>query len=294
MKPEVKKIIVYVLKKIIVYVLVVVLLTVILFPFYWMFVSSLKPTEEIMTGSPTLLPIHPTLSHYMDLFNPAALYGGWERGGRFFLIFIRNSLVVAGGSTAISLLLAILGGYSLARFRYKGRELIAGSMLFIYMFPGILLIVPIYELMSKAHLLDTYLSLILVYVTFSAPLCVWLLRSFFETIPVEMEEAAMVDGASRLGAFFRVMLPLAGPGIVTAATFSFITAWGEYMFASILIFTDTMKTVPTGLAMYMGYQYIEWGMLLTGSVVAVIPVLLLFLPLANLFLKGLTAGAIKG
>ena len=282
------------LKSVIVYILVIVLLTVILFPFYWMFISSLKPIEEIMTRNPTLVPIHPTLSHYIDLINPAALYGGWERGGRFFLIFIQNSLIVAGGSTVISVFLSVLGGYSLARFRYKGRELIAGSMLFVYMFPGVLLLVPMYELMSKAHLLDTHLSLIIVYVTFSAPFSVWLLRSFLETIPIEIEEAAMVDGASRLGAFFRVMLPLAGPGIVTVATFSFITAWGEYMFSSILMFTDTMKTVPTGLAMYMGYQYIEWGMLLTGSVVTVIPVLLLFLPLANLFLKGLTAGAIKG
>jgi len=282
------------LKSTIVYILVLVMLTVILFPFYWMFTSSLKPIEEIMTRNPALVPIHPTLSHYIDLINPAALYGGWERGGRFFLIFIQNSLIVAGGSTVISVFLSILGGYSLARFRYKGREPIAGSMLFVYMFPGVLLLVPMYELMSRAHLLDTHLSLIIVYVTFSAPFSVWLLRSFLETIPVEIEEAAMVDGASRLGAFFRVILPLAGPGIVTVATFSFITAWGEYMFSAILMFKDTMKTVPTGLAMYMGYQYIEWGMLLTGSVIAVIPVLLLFLPLANLFLKGLTAGAIKG
>jgi len=281
-------------KNVIVYILVIVLLTVILFPFYWMFASSLKPIEEILTRNPMLVPIHPTLSHYIDLINPAALYGGWERGGRFFLIFIQNSLIVAGGSTVISVFLSVLGGYSLARFRYKGRELIAGSMLFVYMFPGVLLLVPMYELMSKAHLLDTHLSLIIVYVTFSAPFSVWLLRSFLETIPVEIEEAAMVDGTSRLGAFFRVMLPLAGPGIVTVATFSFITAWGEYMFSAILMFKDTMKTVPTGLAMYMGYQYIEWGMLLTGSVIAVIPVLLLFLPLANLFLKGLTAGAVKG
>jgi len=282
------------LKRIVVYTLVMVLLIVILFPFYWMLTSSLKPIEEIMTRNPTLVPIHPTLSHYIDLINPAALYGGWERGGRFFLIFIQNSLIVAGGATIISVLLSILGGYSIARFRYKGRELIAGSMLFVYMFPGVLLLVPMYDLMYKAQLLDSYLSLIIVYVTFSAPFSVWLLRSFFETIPIEIEEAAMIDGASRLGAFFRVILPLAGPGIVTVGTFSFITAWGEYMFSAILMFKDTMKTVPTGLAMYMGYQYIEWGMLLTGSVVAVIPVLLLFLPLANLFLKGLTAGAIKG
>jgi len=282
------------LKSIIVYILAILMLTIILFPFYWMFTSSLKPIEEIMTRNPTLMPIHPTLSHYIDLINPAALYGGWERGGRLFLIYIQNSLIVAGGSTVISVFLSVLGAYSLARFRYKGRELIAGSMLFIYMFPGVLLLVPMYELMSNAHLLDTYLSLIIVYVTFSAPFSVWLLRSFLETIPVEIEEAAMVDGATRLGAFFRVMLPLAGPGIITVATFSFITAWGEYMFSTILMFRDTMKTVPTGLAMYMSYQYIEWGMLLTGSVIAVIPVLLLFLPLANLFLKGLTTGAVKG
>jgi len=282
------------LKSIIVYILAILMLTIILFPFYWMFTSSLKPIEEIMTRNPTLVPIHPTLSHYIDLINPAALYGGWERGGRLFLIYIQNSLIVAGGSTVISVFLSVLGAYSLARFRYKGRELIAGSMLFIYMFPGVLLLVPMYELMSNAHLLDTYLSLIIVYVTFSAPFSVWLLRSFLETIPVEIEEAAMVDGATRLGAFFRVMLPLAGPGIITVATFSFITAWGEYMFSTILMFTDTMRTVPTGLALYMSYQYIEWGMLLTGSVIAVIPVLLLFLPLANLFLKGLTTGAVKG
>lgn len=264
-----------------------------LFPVYWIFSSSFKPTEEIMSANPRLFPVKPTLEHYTKLFDPEALYGGFERGGRFFLLFINNSLIVALGATAISLAFSVLGGYALSRFKFRGSQVLSRLMLMIYLFPGILILIPIYELMSKLQLLDTHLSLILLYTAFISPFGVWILRAFFDAIPVEIEEAALVDGAGRLKAFFRVILPLAGPGIITVTAYAFITSWGEYLFASILIFSDYKKTVPPGLAMYMGYQYIEWGSLLSGSVIVVLPVLLLFLPMARRFLRGFTSGALK-
>jgi ABC-type glycerol-3-phosphate transport system permease component len=264
-----------------------------LFPIYWIFASSFKPIEEIMSAKPRLIPERPTLEHYMNLFNPSALYGGLERAGKFFLFFIQNSLIVSFASTGISLILAALGGYALSRYRFKGSQLIARSMLLVYLFPGVLLTVPLYEMVALMRLTDTHLALIIVYVALTAPFGVWLLKAFFDAVPVELEEAAMVDGASGFQAFTRIILPLSRPGLLTVLAYSFITCWGEYLFATILIFSDFKKTVAPGLAMYMGYQYIEWGSLLAGATLCTLPVLALFIPLSKYFLRELISGAMK-
>jgi ABC-type glycerol-3-phosphate transport system permease component len=263
------------------------------FPIYWIAISSFKPMEEIMTASPRLFPMKPTVENYINLFNPEALYGGLERAGKFFLFFIRNSLLVSTSTTIICIVLSTLGGYALSRFRFKGADFFSRMMLLIYLFPGILLLVPIYEIMSKLNLMDSHLSLIIVYVALTTPFCLWLIKAFFDTIPIELEEAASIDGLNRIGVFLRITLPLSKPGILTITVYSFIVSWSEYLFASILIFSDFKKTVAPGLVMYMGYQYIEWGSLLAGATICTLPVLILFIPLARYFLRGLISGALK-
>jgi len=282
-----------VILKVLFYLSMLALAVFFLFPIYWIFASSFKPIEEIMSAKPRLIPERPTLEHYMNLFNPSALYGGLERAGKFFLFFIQNSLIVSFASTGISLILAALGGYTLSRYRFKGSQLIARSMLLVYLFPGVLLTVPLYEMVALMRLTDTHLALIIIYVALTAPFGVWLLKAFFDAVPVELEEAAMVDGASGFQAFIRIILPLSRPGLLTVLAYSFITCWGEYLFAAILIFSDFKKTVAPGLAMYMGYQYIEWGSLLAGATLCTLPVLALFIPLSKYFLRELISGAMK-
>lgn len=282
-----------VILKILIYASMILLAIFFLFPIYWISVSSFKPIEEIMTANPRLIPEKPTLEHYMNLFNPSALYGGLERAGKFFLFFIQNSLIVSLTSTGISLILAVLGGYALSRYRFKGSQLIARSMLFVYLFPGVLLIVPLYEMVALMGLTDTHLSLIIVYTALTAPFGVWLLKAFFDAVPVELEEASLVDGASGFQAFRHIVLPLSKPGLLTVLAYSFITCWGEYLCASILIFSDFKKTIAPGLAMYMAYQYIEWGSLLAGATLCTLPVLALFIPLSKHFLRELITGALK-
>jgi multiple sugar transport system permease protein len=277
-------------KRIILYILVIILTFIILFPFYWLIASSLKTTAEIMSGKQSLLPTYITIEHYVTLFTPGALYGGVLK---LFQIYILNSLIVASSTTILAILLSIFTGYGFARFNIKGKGTLMTLMLFLYMFPGILLVIPLFKFISQFGLSDTFLGLIVVYTTFCIPFCSWLLHSFFTAIPIEYSEAAMIDGCSKLGAFVRVELPIAGSGILSAAIYCFITAWCEYLFASIIIISDVKKTVPLGLVMYMGQQYIEWGPLLAGGVVVTIPVMLLFFPLSQRFLRGLTAG-IKG
>jgi len=167
-------------------------------------------------------------------------------------------------------------------------------MLFIYVFPTILLLIPVYKMFSHFNLLDTHFALIIVYTALAAPFCTWLLNSFFRGIPAELEEAAMVDGAKGFTIFFRIVFPLAAPGILTAGAYAFITAWGEYMFALVLLMTSARRTAPLGLATFTAEQYIEWGPLLAGSWLIILPIVVCFLPLAKHFIKGFVAGAVKG
>ena len=274
------------------YLILAVLLLFMLFPVYWIFVSSLKTTDEIYSGRPSLVPINPTITHYIKLFNPGEYFGGGT--GSVILNSIKNSIIVSTGTMIISIILSTMAGYALSRLIIKGKELLARLLLIVYMFPSIILVVPIFQVMSLLKLIDNHFALIMVYVTFSSPFISWLFRTFFDAVPKEMEESAMIDGASRFRTFIHVLLPIVGPGLLTGAIFSFITAWGEYTFTTILINTEVKKTVGPALDRLIGGIYIDWGGLLAGTVLIILPVIIFFIPLAKRFLQGFMMGAIKG
>jgi len=269
------------------YLVVVIVLIGVLSPFVYVAASSFKPLKEIMTARPAFLPHQPTLKNYKTLLLARTPV-------RNFPLFLYNSFKVSLGTSLFTLVLSCLGGYALARYRFPGGNFLSRMMLFIYVFPTILLLVPVYKMFSHLNLLDTHVALMIVYTALSAPFCTWLLSSFFKGIPQELEEAAAVDGAKGLTLFFRIIFPLAAPGILTAGAYAFITAWGEYMFALVILMSSAQRTAPLGIATFTAEQYIEWGPLLAGSWLVILPVVVCFLPLAKHFIKGFMAGAVKG
>jgi multiple sugar transport system permease protein len=261
---------------------VLILMVVILAPFYWIFSSSIKSPQEIIAREPTLLPHSLTTQHYEKLLNETQ-----------FPTYLRNSLIVAVGTMIITVILSTLAAYGLYRMRFPGRKMLFRIILVTYAFPGVLLLVPLYQMMSSLGLVDRLLALIVVDVTLAAPFAVWMLQAFFRTIPQELEEAAALDGATRLGIIVRIMLPLAAPGVASIAIFAFITSWTEYIFASILIISEANRTVPVGLAGIIGQYQVDWGLLLAGATVTALPVLVLFGLVGRNFVEGLTAGAVR-
>jgi len=263
-----------------------VLLFVNLFPFYWVCISSLQPNLEILTGRTRLIPSNITLTNYANLLFETA-------GVTAFRHYILNSLKVSIAVALLSTLIASVGAYGLSRYQFYGKEFIGRMLLFVYVFPTILIIMPAYDLMAKLRLVDTHLALILIHTTLAAPFCTWLLRSFFDSIPGELEEAAAIDGCSKWKSFLHILVPLAAPGMLTAGIYAMVTSWGEYIFVLVMINSGTKKTVPLALAAYMSHVDIQWGRLLAGSALNVIPILVIFLPLAKIFLKGFLEGALK-
>lgn len=257
-----------------------------LFPFVWVIVGSLHSTADLLRARVSFLPQNPTLAHYQALFEA-------QYGVKLFSRYIMNSLKVGGSVAVFTTLIAALGAYGLSRYRFQGRESLSQLMLFTYVFPPSLVLVPTYALLAKLGLVDTHAGLILVHTGLAAPFCTWLLRSFFEAIPRDLEEAAAVEGASRIQILFRILLPLATPGLATAGVYALVTSWGEYMFAVNLLHTGAKWTVPAGLATYMTEQAIEWGQLLAGTTLSAVPLLLIFLPVARYFLRGFLEGAIR-
>lgn len=265
---------------------ILLLIAVDLFPFYWVFVSSLQPNIEILTGRTKAFPKDVTLENYVNLLFETA-------GVTAFRHYILNSLKVSVPVALISILVSVLGAYGLSHFHFWGKNIIARALLFAYVFPTIVIVVPAYGVMTRLRLVDTHLALILMHTALVSPFCVWLLRSFFESIPTELEEAAELDGCSRFKAFLRVVFPLSLPGVLAAGVFALVTSWGEYLFALVLIDSGTKKTVPLALSAYMSHVDIQWGRLLAGCALNVAPVLLIFLPLVKYFMKGLIEGALK-
>jgi ABC-type glycerol-3-phosphate transport system permease component len=258
------------------------LLTALLFPVYWMVVASVTP-EGRLFEAPSLLPTDLSLDHYRALFA--------ERG---FLLPIRNSLIVAAMTTAVAVPVAVFCAYALARLRFRGATLLLAMMLAASMFPQISIVPPLYLLLRELRLLDTYAGLVVPYITFSAPLAVWLLCGFFRQLPRELEEAAVMDGASRVRALWDLMLPLAAPAVATAAILTFLYAWNEFLFALSFTLGPEHHTVPVAITLLRGRYQIAWGQVLAATVVATIPVALLVLTFQRRIVAGLTAGASKG
>jgi ABC-type glycerol-3-phosphate transport system permease component len=254
------------------------------FPIYWMIVSSLRPERDLFR-TPTLIPetLDPHLTSYQNLL--------WLTDyPRQFL----NSLVVAGAVVAITLVVSVIVSYVISRYRVRGKSMIIGGMLYAYMFPPMLLAIPLLSIFAKWGIADSLLSLIIAHCTMTIPLGVWLLWGFFKAMPMHLEEAAMVDGCTRAGAFFRVVLPLSLPGIVTVAIFSFLLSWTDYVFALVMISSDSLKTLPLGLASILGSFDARWGELMAGATLITLPLLVIFILLSRYFIQGLAAGAVKG
>jgi ABC-type glycerol-3-phosphate transport system permease component len=258
------------------------LLAAMLAPLVWMTVSSFRP-EASLFGAEAPLRGGLSVEHYRALVD--------ERG---FLTPVRNSLVVAGLTTLVSLPVAVLCAYAVARLRFPGRSALLALVLSVSMFPQISIVPPLYLALRAVHLIDTYPGLVLPYVTFATPLAIWLLTGFFRQLPPDLEQAAMVDGATRLRALRDVVLPVAAPGIATAAILTFLYAWNEFLFALSFTLGPERQTVPVALTLFRGRYQVPWGQVLAATVVATVPVALLVLAFQRRIVAGLTAGASKG
>lgn len=263
-------------------VVLAVLLGVGAFPLVWALVSSFRP-EAALFRAPGLWPDEVVLEHYRALFDE-----------REFWVPIRNSLIVAGATTLLCVTLGTLAAYALARLRFRGRAALLGGILAVTMFPQISIVSPLFLLLRALRLIDTYPGLVLPYTTFAMPLTVWLLVGFFRQLPRDLEDAALVDGATRWQGFVRVMLPLAAPGIATTAILTFLYCWNEFLFALSFTLGPERQTVPVAIALFRGQYQVPWGEILAAAVVATIPVALVVLFFQRRIVEGLTAGGVKG
>lgn len=269
-------------QKLLYYTLLVILAVVIIFPIYYMLIISLKIPRDIYR-TPSLLPVNATFSNYIELFG--------EMG---FFTNIRNSLIVAGAATAISVFISSLAAYSLVRLKYRFRDTIGRIILLAYLTPSALLFIPLSVIVSRLNLGNTLHGLIFVYLTFSTPLSTWLLMGYFRSIPVDLEEAALIDGATRLGALFRVVMPLVTPGLVAVSVFTFTGAWNELLLALIFITSPDKRTVPVAVSYLITGDVFRWGLIMAGSVAAAVPVMVLYYLGQRFVVQGLAAGAVKG
>ena len=260
----------------------VVMLGGVLFPLYWMLAASFTPEAELF-DAPAIVPTALSLHHYRALIE-----------ARNFLIPVRNSLIVAGLTTTLVIPVAALCAYALARMPLPGKRPLLALVLAVSMFPQISIVGPLYLVLRQVRLLDTYPGLVLPYLTFSMPLAMWLLTGFFRHFPLELEEAAMLDGASRFRAFREVVLPLAAPGLGSTAILTFLYCWNEFLFALSFTLGPDRYTVPVAIALFRGRYQVPWGEVLAGAIVATIPVAVLVLAFQRHIVAGLTAGATKG
>lgn len=274
------------IQKTFLFALLVILTSLNIFPIYWLVTTSFKPPNQLISRNlSALIPSKLTLENYqLILSNPK------------FVGYFVNSLFVAIATTLIATLLASLSGYALARLKFWGSRTLGRMVILTYIVPSVLIVIPLFMLIVRLGLQNTVISLIMAHVTFALPFSMWMMRGYFEGIPDELAEAAMVDGASRLGAFFKVVLPLAAPGLVATAMFSFILSWNEYLFALILVNDDAFRTLPVGIQATYRTNDMDpqlWAALMSASVISTIPVVLLFLLLQEFLVAGLTAGALK-
>jgi multiple sugar transport system permease protein len=267
----------------IVYLPVLVLVLICLFPFLWMLISSIKPLRELYTVPPTWIPQTPTLTNYVKVIFESNI-------PRYFL----NSIIISFGATALALILAIFASYGFARFNFRGKQYYQGFILVGQLLPTAAIIVPLYIVLNWLGLINTYFGLILVYLILTLPLSVWMLIGYFKAIPVELEEAAIIDGSSRLGVLFRITVPLSLPGIVAVVVYAFVTTWNEFIFALCFATDSSVKTLPIGLSEFSTEFNTDWGAVMAASVLMTLPVALIFLGMQRLFVGGLTSGATKG
>ncbi len=264
------------------YLILVVVFLAIVFPVYWMFTISLKMPRDIYR-TPSLWPRTVTIDNYRVLID--------DKG---FLTNIKNSLIVAGTVTIVSVVVSSFAAYSIVRFKYRFRGLIGRLILFAYLTPVSLLFIPLSIIISRMHLANSLFGLIVVYLAFSIPLSTWLLSGYFRGVPADLEEQALVDGSGRLGALFRILLPLSAPGLVAVAIFTFTGAWNELLLALIFITSENKRTVPLALNYLITGDVFLWGPIMAGAVLSSLPVVILYFLAQRFMVAGMTAGSVKG
>jgi multiple sugar transport system permease protein len=266
------------------YLLALLILLIFVFPYYWQVITALKPPSELYLMPPAWMPTRLYLDSFVRVFTE-----------RPFLTYMRNSLIVASATTLLALLVGSLAAYSLARLPIKGRMIILAGILSATMFPGTSIIGPLFIVISSLGLINTFPGLIWPYTSFALPFTVWVLTNFYSQIPIELEEAAEVDGCSPMQAFLRVIFPLAAPGLATTAILVFISAWNEFLFALTFTRTATTRTVPVGIAGFTGIRdEVPWGEVSAASVLVTVPLIALAIIFQKRIIQGLTAGAVKG
>ena len=269
-------------KSICFYLFVIVFVGIIVLPFLWQFLTSVKPMSEISAIPAKWIPSKINIQYYFNVFQKHPF-------GRYLM----NSFVVAVCTTFLSILIGASAAYALSRLRFKGKKFMLMAILSISMFPTIATLSPIYLLLKQMNLLNTYAGLVIPYITFALPLSIWLLTNFFSQLPRGVEEAAAIDGCSRAGIFFRIMLPLIKPAIFSVALIVFINAWNEYIYALTFMTNDNMRTVPVGIAMFPSNYEMPWGDMAAASVVVTVPLIILVLIFQKKIIAGLTTGGVK-
>jgi multiple sugar transport system permease protein len=265
-------------------------LVIILAPFAWLLISSISSQADLITVPLVWVPPEPTLDRLWSLTFGA---GADESALAFRAAFV-NSLIVTSSTTAIAMATGVLAAYAFARLRFPGRDRLVFGFLATYMLPPIAIILPVYSFVSAFGLLDNRLALILVYSSFVTPFVIWLMRGYFENISTELDDAARVDGCSRLGALWRVILPISLPGLFSTALLAFLLCWDEFFFALILTQTNEAKTLPVAINDFIGRHSVDFGMLAAGGMIAALPPVLIALVFQRYIVSGLTAGSVKG
>jgi multiple sugar transport system permease protein len=265
------------------YAVIAVLLVVVLFPFYWMTVTSLKSEGQMRSLASMFWPDPAVLDNYRQLLRQTD-----------FTTWVGNSVTVAVSSTVLATAVGTLGAYGLARLRFRGRGVMASAVLITYLVPPSILFIPLYAQIRALGLADSLAGLIAAYPSFTVPFVTWLLMGYFESIPVDLEEAALIDGATRWGAFWRIMVPLATPGVLAAALYAFTQAWNEFLYALVFITDVKQRTLPVGLSTFITGDVYGWGYLMAGAVLTTLPVIAAYIYLQKFMVEGLTAGSVKG
>lgn len=273
------------INRILLYFLCIVAMLYSLFPLIWMGITSLQPEVHLFTWPPEIVPQEWMLDHYVSLYT---------QNDQFFDYYL-NSLVVSVMTTGITIGLGTFAAYSISRFEYKGREALDNFVLLAYMFPPIVLVIPISIVITRWFgLNNSWFGLSIVYLTFALPFSIWVLREFFNGIPMSLEESAMIDGASRMQAFVYVVLPNTLPGIIATGIFTWSLAWNEFLYASVIMTSSNMQTLPVGLTQMLRTANQPWGMFMAANVAVTIPVLILFILVQDYLVKGFGAGGVKG
>lgn len=267
---------------ILVYAILAAFVVVSLYPIICVLTISLRPGDRLLSKSLAIIPENATLANYVELFT-----------GRPFLRWMSNSLVVSAAVTVLGVVLASTAGYVLSRFRFVGRGAALVSLLTTQMFPATMLLLPMYIIISRMELLNTYLGLIVVYSATALPFCVWTMKGYYDTIPYSLEEAAMIDGCSHFQAFYRIVLPLASPALAITALFSFMSAWSEYLVAAQVLQDPDMYTLPLGLKQFQQNMSTDWGLYAAAALIVALPIIIVFMLVNRWLVTGLTLGGVK-